>query len=151
MGYWCMRKDCFFFWPIRVRFCEVDSQGIVYNGNYAIYVDEAFEEFLRFRGVSYQSLIHDHDMEVCHVKSVYEFHSSAFEGDMLEVGIRSIRLGNKSFTIDYEIYREGEDELILFNEAVYAGYDSKLRKSRPLSEKLRKILTVDEELKGGIK
>ena len=34
-----MRSDCFFFCPVRVRFGEVDRQGIVYNGNYVVYTD----------------------------------------------------------------------------------------------------------------
>ena len=45
-----MRNDCFFFCPVRVRFGEVDRQGIVYNGNYVVYTDLAFEEFLRSKG-----------------------------------------------------------------------------------------------------
>ena len=42
-----MRSDCVFFCPIRVRYGEVDRQGIVYNGNYVAYTDLALEEFLR--------------------------------------------------------------------------------------------------------
>ncbi len=47
-----MRSDCIFFCPIRVRYNEVDQQGIVYNGHYVIYTDIAFEEFFRSKGVS---------------------------------------------------------------------------------------------------
>ncbi|MCQ5128511.1 acyl-CoA thioesterase [Butyricicoccus faecihominis] len=137
-----MRKDCVFFCPLRVRFGEVDRQGIVYNGNYVAYTDLAFEEFLRSRGYSYKELAEKYDSEVCHKKSTYEFVSSAYEGDMLEVGIRKIKIGRKSFTIEFEIYRQGEDDLILWCESVYVGYDIEKRASRPITDLMRKILTV---------
>ena len=127
---------------MRVRFGEVDRQGIVYNGNYVAYTDLAFEEFLRSRGYSYKELAEKYDSEVCHKKSTYEFVSSAYEGDMLEVGIRKIKIGRKSFTIEFEIYRQGEDDLILWCESVYVGYDIEKRASRPITDLMRKILTV---------
>lgn len=137
-----MRRDCIFFCPIRVRFGEVDRQGIVYNGCYVAYTDLAFEEFLRSKGYSYRELAEKHDSEVCHKKATYEFVSSAYEGDMLEVGISKIKIGRKSFTIQYEIYREGEDDLILLCESVYVGYDVENRTSRPITELMRSLLST---------
>ena len=114
----------------------------MYNGNYVAYTDLAFEEFLRSRGYSYKELAEKYDSEVCHKKSTYEFVSSAYEGDMLEVGIRKIKIGRKSFTIEFEIYRQGEDDLILWCESVYVVYDIEKRASRPITDLMRKILTV---------
>lgn len=137
-----MRHDCIFFCPVRVRFGEVDRQGIVYNGNYVAYTDLAFEEFLRSKGYSYRELSEKHDSEVCHKKATYEFVSSAYEGDMLEVGISKIKIGHKSFTIQYEIYREGEDDLIVLCESVYVGYDVENRTSRPITDLMRSLLST---------
>lgn len=44
-----MRADCIFC-PIRVRYVEVDKQGIVYNGHYMTLYDVAFAEFMRHKG-----------------------------------------------------------------------------------------------------
>lgn len=137
-----MRSDCIFFCPIRVRFGEVDRQGIVYNGNYVVYTDEALEEFFRSKGYTYRELAEKHDSEVCHKKATYEFVSSAYEGDTLEVGISKIKIGQRSFTIQFEIYREGEDELILLCESVYVGYDVENRASRPITDLMRSILST---------
>ena len=137
-----MRRDCFYFCPpFRVRFGEVDRHGIVYNGNYVAYTDFAFEEFLRSRGYSYRELAEKHGSEVCHKKSTYEFVSSAYEGDMLEVGISKIKIGRKSFTMQFEIYRQGEDDLILLCESVYVGYDVENRTSRPITDLMRALLS----------
>ncbi|BFL38634.1 acyl-CoA thioesterase [Agathobaculum sp. NSJ-28] len=137
-----MRRDCFYFCPpFRVRYGEVDQQGIVYNGNYVAYTDLAFEEFLRSKGYSYRELAEKHDSEVCHKKSTYEFVSSAYAGDMLEVGISKIKIGKKSFTIQFEIYHQGEDDLILLCESVYVGYDVENRTSRPITDLMRALLS----------
>lgn len=135
-----MRSDCVFFCPIRVRYGEVDQQGVVYNGNYLIYTDVAFTEFLRFRGYSYRELVARHDSEVCHKKSSFEYISSAFEDDLLEVGVRVIRMGERSFTLGFEVYRQGEDNPLVLSEIVYVGYDTENRCSRPLTGILRNIL-----------
>lgn len=135
-----MRKDCIFFAKLRVRYGEVDQQGIVYNGNYVIYTDFAFEEFLRSKGYTYRELSTKLDSEVCHKTAAYEFFSSAYEGDMLEVGVKVMHIGNRSFKLGFEIYREGEDELLVTAESIYVGYDTENRTSRPLTPILRSIL-----------
>ncbi|MBR0171640.1 MAG: acyl-CoA thioesterase [Lachnospiraceae bacterium] len=136
-----MRSDCVFFCPVTVRFNEVDRQGIVYNANYLVYTDFAFEEFLRSGGHSYRELSEDMDSEVCHRKSTMEFFSSAFEGEQLEVGVRILHIGNRSFTVGFEIYRKEEDEIIVSAETVFCGYDVKNRKSRPISGAMRALLS----------
>ena len=137
-----MRSECIFFCPVRVRYGEVDQQGIVYNGNYVVYTDLAFEEFFRSKGYPYRVLAEQYGSEVCHKKSTYEFVSSAYEGDLLEVGISDIKVGNRSITITFEIYREGEDDLILRCESVYVGYDKEKRVSRPITDLMRRLLEV---------
>ena len=135
-----MRSDCIFFCPLRVRYGEVDSQGVVYNSNYVIYTDVAFEEFIRYSGYSYKSLAEEHESEVCHKKNTIEYYSSAFEGDLLEVGVRVVHIGTRSFSLLFEIYRHGEEDILVTAETVYVGYDTENRCSRPLTKVLRKIL-----------
>ncbi|WP_245156595.1 acyl-CoA thioesterase [Clostridium aminobutyricum] len=135
-----MRNDCVFFCPIRVRYGEVDQQGVVYNGNYVVYTDVAFEEFLRSKGYPYRKLVNEYASEVCHKKATFEYISSAFEGDMLEVGVRVVKVGNRSFTLGFEIYRQGEEDPLVTSEIVYVGYDTQKRSSRPITELMRKLL-----------
>ncbi len=139
-----MRNDCIFFCPIRVRYGEVDQQGVVYNGNYFIYCDLAFEEFLRHKGYSYSELVEKYDSEVCHKTSTFEYNGSAFEGDIVEVGIKVIHVGTRSFTLGFEIYREGEDEPRVISESVFVGYDKYNRKSKNLTPTLLEILGKKE-------
>jgi len=135
-----MRSDCVFFCPIRVRYAEVDIQGVVYNVNYLLYTDVAFDEFLRFRGYSYRELASEHGSEVCHKKTMIEYTSSAFQDDVLEVGVRVIRIGNSSFTLGFEIYRQNEDDPLVTAEIVYVGYNTEKRSSQPITALMRSLL-----------
>ncbi|MGL5721398.1 MAG: acyl-CoA thioesterase [Brevinema sp.] len=136
-----MRSDFNFFCPIRVRYGEVDQQGIVYNVHYLVYTDIAYEEFLRSKGYTNKILIDEYNGDICHRKSTIEYLASAFEDDMLEVGVRVANVGNKSFTLVFEIFRQGEDIVLFSAEMLYVGYDPQNRCSRPLTDIMRKILS----------
>lgn len=135
-----MRNDCVFFCPIRVRYGEVDQQGVVYNGNYVVYTDFAFGEFFRSKGYSYHELVHRYESEICHKKSTFEYIASLYEDDMAEVGVRVIKIGTRSITLGYEIYRQGEDDPLVIAQVVYVGYDTQHRKSRPITDLMRSLL-----------
>ncbi|OOB78502.1 MAG: hypothetical protein BEN19_09060 [Epulopiscium sp. Nuni2H_MBin003] len=135
-----MRNDFDFFHQIRVRFGEVDQQGIVYNGNYSIYTDVAFEEYFRAKGHPYKYLA-EGESEICHRKYTATYSSSAVYDDLLDVGVRLKEIGTRSFTLIFEIYRAGENELLFDAQSVYVGYDSTNRCSQPISPLMRKLLT----------
>lgn len=135
-----MKSDCIFFESIRVRYGEVDKQGIVYNGHYATYTEVCFAAFMRGKGMPYNKMVEDTGFELTHVKSIFEYLGSVYEEDLIDVGLKIVRVGEKSFTLGFEIYRSGEDNLLVYAEHVFAGYDSATRKSRPLSDVMRKLL-----------
>lgn len=135
-----MRADCVFFEPIRVRYGEVDKQGIVYNGHYATYTEVCFAAFMRGKGMPYNKMVEETGFEIINVKSSFEYFGSVYEEDLIDVGLRIVRVGEKSFTLGFEIYRSDEDRLLVYSEYVYAGYDSANRKSRPLSDLMRALL-----------
>ncbi len=136
-----MKEEYSFFCPIRVRYSEIDKQGIVYNGTYFTYIDVAFGEFLRASGHPYRAIVEATGVEVCHVKTTIDFCASAFGDDLLEVGMRTLAIGNKSFTMGTEIYRQGEDKLLVKAESIYAGYSPELRKALEIPPLLRQILS----------
>ncbi len=106
------------------------------------YTDLALDEFFRSKGYPYRDLAEKYDSGVCHKKYTYEFISSAYEGDLLEVGVTGIRVGNKSFTMCFEVYRQGEEDLLMRCESVYVGYDIETRSSRPITDLMRSLLTA---------
>ncbi len=135
-----MRKDCVCFVPIQVRYGEVDQQGVVYNVHYLTYSDIAFDDFLRHYGSSYMDMTKNKGFEISHIKTTIEYFSSAYEDDLIEVGVRVGHIGNKSFSLIYEFYRKNEEKQLVNVECYYAGYDIKTRSSRPIFPWLRNIL-----------
>jgi acyl-CoA thioester hydrolase len=98
--------DAFEF-PLRVRYMEADAQGVVFNGWYLTYFDEAFAAFLESRGLGYPALI-EAGFDVQLVHSEIDWSSGLRWPDEATVAVSTARVGNTSFAIDFEVRRGGE-------------------------------------------
>ena len=49
------RSEFWFFFPLLVRYAEVDQQGIVFNAHYLTYFDVGITEYFRALGYDYTS------------------------------------------------------------------------------------------------
>lgn len=108
-----------FLHPLRVRWAEVDPQGIVFNGHYLTYADVAITEYFRALGVRYpQDLVADGG-DFFAVRTLLEYLSPARFDDTLTLGIW-----------------RGE-EALTSGEIVYVHADATTRTSRPLPAWLR--------------
>ena len=99
----------------RVGFSDTDAQGIVYYGRYLPYFDYARVEYSRHLGVLGHELSGcEFVMRACEV--VYE--APARFDDLLEVFVRTKRLGRTSLTCEFAAYRVADDELMCTAEQV---------------------------------
>lgn len=130
------KEDFHFFFPFRVRYAETDAQGIVFNAHYFTYLDTAIYEY--FRDLPYDFLEHVRrtgaDFHTVRVEMAF-LGPSAFD-DELEVYVRPSKIGRSSLTFAVEIYRKGEEDLLIQAEVVWVNTDQKARKSVPLPEGL---------------
>ncbi|WP_067621376.1 acyl-CoA thioesterase [Alicyclobacillus acidiphilus] len=117
---------------LRVRWSEVDGQLIVYNANYLAYLDLAYSEYLRRE----LKLVEGVPPTVI-VKSTLEFKSPAKFDDVLQIWVRTVRIGTKSFTVEFCITRDGE--VIFEAETIYV-YINPDGTSAPLPDKWRQVL-----------
>jgi acyl-CoA thioester hydrolase len=115
---------------LRVRWAEVDMQGIVFNGHYLTYFDIAVTEYWRQIGLPYPQATAETGGELYTVRSVVEYASPARYDDEIDLYIRSKRIGRSSLTFVLEIWRS--DEALVSGELVYVHADPKTRKSAPL-------------------
>lgn len=83
----------------RVRYGECDQQGVVFNANYMVYMDDASEQWISTLAPDgrFQSL--DWDWMV--VRSVLEWRGSARHGDIVEIDVGVVRFGTTSFDLGY--------------------------------------------------
>lgn len=125
--------------PIRVRWAEVDMQGIVFNGHYLTYFDVAIGEYWRACGLPYPTgFVDRYQADFYVVKATVEYHASARYDDELVVCARAAKLGTSSMRFAMAIFR-GTDHLIS-GELIYVCADPATQKSKPMPETLRELI-----------
>ena len=129
------RDDFSFFHPLRVRWAEVDPQGIVFNGNYLTYADVAITEYFRALEVAYPADFLKDGGDFFAVKTLLEYLAPARFDEQLDVGVRVSRLGGASMAFELGIWRE--DQQLTSGEVVYVHADADNRKSLRLPDWLR--------------
>ena len=91
----------------RVWFSDTDAQGVVYYGRYLPYFDHARTEYHRHLGrLEFEG--REFVMRASHV----EYHAPARFDDLLEIFVRTARIGRTSATYDCAAYRL-EDDLLM--------------------------------------
>jgi acyl-CoA thioester hydrolase len=91
---------------LRVRYMEVDAQGVVFNSWYLTYFDEAMAAFLESRGLPYPALL-DAGFDVQLVHCEMDWKSGLQWRDEVLVVVSTARLGRTSFALDFETRRDG--------------------------------------------
>ena len=80
---------------IRVRFAEVDAQGVVFNAHYLTYCDEAVTRWWVDAGLSFG----DHGWDVMVKKVVLEWQGSAGFEDIVDIDVGVSRWGTTSHDV----------------------------------------------------
>lgn len=136
------RSDFTFCHPLRVRWAEVDRQGIVFNGNYLLYFDVAITEYWRAIGYPYPDALLGQGFDTFVKKAALEYHAPAGYDDVLDLCVRVARIGRSSMQFLLEIHRAGE--LLVDGEVIYVNADAATRKSAPVPEFLRQAIVSFE-------
>jgi len=90
---------------IRVRYAEVDGQGVVFNAHWLTYFDEACTRFMQDLGFGPEFWIHQFDVML--VRAELEWSGPARFDDWVDVEVAPTRLGTKSFDVRYRASVEG--------------------------------------------
>ncbi len=128
--------------PLRVRWAEVDRQGVVFNGHYLTYFDVGITEYWRAIGLPYPEGIADTESDLFVAKAVVNFHAPIEYDDVLEVGVRVAHMGNSSITFAIQIEREGQ--CVTTGELVYVTTDVVSQRSCPIPSKVRQGIEAFE-------
>ena len=124
--------------PLRVRWAEVDKQGVVFNAHYLLYCDVCVTEYWRAIGVQYPDDFVTQGSDLFVRKSTVEYLSAAYYDDELEVCGRIARLGNSSLRFVVEIYRRRQYEAVLVTaELIYVYTDLASRTAQQIPSEMR--------------
>lgn len=121
---------------IRVRFGEVDMQGVVFNSHYLAYADDAVTAWMRSSGFAYPNDGLGFDFMVVHAD--VDWQGSAGFDAVLEIECEVERWGTTSFTILQRMHvgHEPVCEVRLVYVSVALGTKDKM----PVPEEFKALL-----------
>ena len=123
--------------PVSLRFSDQDSMGHINNVAYAAYVEQArvafLDDFLRSQGGGGI----DYILASVNLDYRREMH---FPGNV-DIGARLMRIGTKSITTAYGLFKDGEN--VATAGSVNVFFDPQLGKTIPIPEDLKKILEAE--------
>lgn len=131
-----------FFHRLRVRWAEVDMQKIVFNAHYLMYFDTAISDYWRAMALPYEDAMQALEGDLYVRKATVEFNASARVDDLLDVGMKCVRVGNSSIQFLGGLFRG--DELLVTCELIYVFADPATQTSKPVPPLLREIFIAYE-------
>lgn len=130
---------------LRVRWAEVDLQGVVFNAHYLTYFDIAIGEYWRAIGQGREQALHEIYMRLYAVRATIEYHASAHYDEEVEVCARVIRFGRSSMTFAFGIWRGAEH--LISGEIVYVHADPQAKQSAKLPDLLKELVLGYERVR----
>jgi acyl-CoA thioester hydrolase len=134
-----------FFHRLRVRYAEVDSQGIVFNAHYLTYFDTAITEYVREIHSDYYALVLERGLDFHLVKSTVEYLKPIGYDELIDIGVEAGKIGKSSITWKLGVFKMEEDACAAKGEIVWVCYQVATGKSHPLPEDLVKTLSEREK------
>ncbi|MDB5825831.1 MAG: 4-hydroxybenzoyl-CoA thioesterase [Variovorax sp.] len=141
------RSDFRFFHRLRVRWAEVDMQRIVFNAHYLMYFDTAIADYWRALALPYEEAMPMLGGDLYVRKATIEFAASGRIDDVLDVGMKCVRVGTSSIVFHGGLFRG--DDLLVTCELVYVFADPATQTSKPVPPLLRQLFT-DYEAGGAV-
>jgi acyl-CoA thioester hydrolase len=126
----------------RVGFSETDAQGVVYYGRYMPYFDLARTEYHRHLG---RVTLGGVDFALRAI--TVEYLAGARFDNLLEIFVRTARIGTTSITYEHAAYRiddDGNDELMATSTATLVCIDLGERKAVPVPGAFRERVSAFE-------
>lgn len=125
----------------RVWFSDTDAQGVVYYGRYLPYFDNARLEYLRHLGlVRFWQGNPEFVMRALEV--TYE--APARFDDLLEVYVRTTRIGRTSVTSEGAAHRVDDDRLMCTARMTLVLIDAVTRRPTPVPDDYRRAIAAFE-------
>lgn len=122
---------------IKIRYGEVDRQGVVFNAHYLAYLDDVVDSWLREFEGDFESLGWDLMLKNANL----EWHGPAGIGEVLKVDAHVSRWGNTSFDVSFDV--KVEDRLVLTAKIVYVGVRTGTTETLEAPAQIRGYLSSD--------
>ena len=140
------REQFNFHYSFRIRYSEVDAQGIVFNAHYLTFFDTAMTEYLRHINYDYVNEVKEKNEDFHTVKTLVEYKAPIYFDQIIDVCLKVKKIGNSSLTFYIEIHPEGEDNCLASGEVIWVNSDQDSHKSSPLSDSIKDKINLLEKI-----
>ncbi len=133
-----------FFHPIEVRYGDLDPQGHVNNAKILTYLEQARIHYIKHLNLWQGGSFLDIGIILAEVRVTYK--SPIHFGQAVRVGVRVVRLGNKSFEMAYLVEDATSHKVLATASTVQVAYDYRQQTSIPIPEEWRSRISAFEGL-----
>ena len=140
-----MKREQFkFHYSFRVRYSEVDAQGIVFNAHYLTYFDSAMTEYLRHIEYDYVNEVKERNEDFHTVKTLVEYKAPIYFDQIIDVCLKVKKIGTSSLTFYIEVHPNKEDNMRVSGEVIWVNTNQETHSSAPLSKNIIKKIELLE-------
>lgn len=118
-----------------VRMHDTDMAGILYFAKAYRFCHDAWETLLESKNLSIRTIFEEQPYHVVIVHSEADYKFPLKCGDKLTINITILKIGNSSFTVDYQIYKE--KTLAISAKTVHVTIDAKTKTKIKIPEEIR--------------
>ena len=136
------KSDFRVFWETRIRYYELDPQGIMHNANYLAFYDQAVVEYFRELDYDYEKEIEETNKDFHTVQVIVQYNKPLYFDDEIEIGLKIKDVGNTSMTWIMAMFIKGTGELASASEIVHVYTDMKTSKPTTITDDLKKKLGI---------
>jgi len=138
------RDNFWFFHPFRVRYSEIDGQGVVFNAHYLTYFDTTITEYFRALGFDQYADAQASGIDFHVVKSVIEYKAPVRFDWELDVGARVARIGNSSLVFELAIFQKVNADALVTGEIVWVYTNQETHRPVTIPASMRQLIASRE-------
>jgi acyl-CoA thioester hydrolase len=144
IGEFMSREQFWFFHPFRVRYSEIDGQGVVFNAHYLTWFDTTITEYFRALGYDQYADAKKTGIDFHTVKSVVEYKAPILFDWELDVGARVVRIGNSSLVLELAIFAKDGFDALATGEIVWVYTSQQTHRPVPIPPSIRQLIATRE-------
>ena len=131
----------------RVRYSDADAQGVVFNANHLVYLDDCLTDLLEQAGLGIDRLPAE-GFEIVMRRIEVDFLAPARINDDLCVGVRFVAAGTTSLTLDGHVWQEDTGTQVARSVSTHVLVDSATFRPTPVPAF---VLSAIEDVQGPIR
>jgi acyl-CoA thioester hydrolase len=123
----------------KIRYSDCDPQGIVFNGNYARYWDDAVTDWFDDAGLGGADL-GGTGVDVVAARIEMDFRAPAYHGDTLQTDLAVERYGSTSLTVGFTTRRMSDETVVAEGREVIVFVDPDGFRPTPVPDTVKERL-----------